>query len=176
VNEETVERWRPACSAIPGIRIGVCWAGSPSHRQDAFRSFRAAELAPLAAVPVVTLVNLQKGKETEQLADVPFFVVDLGPEYAAGDWLDTAAVISQLDLVVTPDTALAHLAGSLARPVWMALHRPAEWRWMRDPDDSPWYPTMRLFRQENLGEWGPVFRRMAEALDQARHRMGQTGA
>jgi hypothetical protein len=173
VDDEAVERWRPACSAIPGFRVGVCWAGNPSHRQDAFRSFRPAELAPLAEVPGVSLVNLQKGKGTEQLAGVSFPVADLGPEYAAGDWLDTAAIVSQLDLVVTPDSALAHLAGALARPVWTALSRPAEWRWMRERDDSPWYPTMRLFRQDMLGEWGPVFRRMAEELDRDRHRMGQ---
>ena len=160
----------------PGFRVGVCWAGNPSHRQDVFRSFRLAELAPLAEFPGVSLVSLQKGQGTEQLSDVSFPVVDLGPEYAAGDWLDTAAVVSQLDLVVTPDTALAHLAGALGKPVWTALSRPAEWRWMRDRDDSPWYPTMRLFRQDKLGEWGPVFRRMEEALDQARPRMGQTNA
>jgi hypothetical protein len=173
VDEEAVERWRPACSAIPGLRVGVCWAGNRSHRQDAFRSFRPAELAPLAEVPGVSLVSLQKGHGTEQLADVSFPVVDLGPEYAAGDWLDTAAIVSQLDLVVTPDSAIAHLAGALARPVWTALSRPAEWRWMRQRDDSPWYPAMRLFRQDKLGEWGPVFRLIAEALDRARHRMGQ---
>jgi protein O-GlcNAc transferase len=173
VDEESLERWRPACSAIPGLRIGVCWAGSRAHHQDAFRSFRPAELAPLAKVPGVSLVNLQKGHGSEQLADISFPVVDLGPEYAAGDWLDTAAVVSQLDLVVTPDTAIAHLAGALAKPAWIALSRPSEWRWMRQRDDSPWYPAMRLFRQDKLGEWGPVFRRMAEALAGARHRLGQ---
>ena len=89
---------------------------------------------------------------------------DLGPVHAAGDWLDTAAVVSQLDLIISPDTAVGHLAGALARPVWLALCRRSEWRWMRQPDDSPWYPTMRLFRQDRLGEWGPVFRRMAEEL------------
>jgi hypothetical protein len=173
VDEETLERWRPACSAIPGLRVGVCWAGNPSHRQDAFRSFRPAELAPLAKVSGVSLVSLQKGRGTEQLADVSFPVVDLGPEYAAGDWLDTAAIVSQLDLVVTPDSAIAHLAGALARPVWTALSRPSEWRWMRERDDSPWYPSMRLFRQDKLGEWGPVFCRMAAALERARQRPGR---
>src|SRR5262245_57089624 len=89
---------------------------------------------------------------------------DLGPAYHAGDWLTTAAVVSQLDLVISPETAIAHLTGALGRPGWLALGRPAEWRWLQDRDDSPWYPTMRLFRQDRLGEWGPDFRRMAEAL------------
>ncbi len=173
VDEEALERWRPTCSAIPGLRVGVCWAGNRTHHQDAFRSFRPADLAPLAEVPGVSLVSLQKGHGTEQLTGVSFPVVDLGPEYAAGDWLDTAAVVTQLDLVVTPDTAIAHLAGALAKPAWTALSRPSEWRWMRQRDDSPWYPAMRLFRQDKLGEWGPVFRRVAEALDGARHRLGR---
>ncbi len=91
----------------------------------------------------------------------------LGPAYGTGDWLDTAAIVSQLDLVITPDTAITHLAGALARPVWLALCCRSEWRWMRHRDDSPWYPTMRLFRQDRLGDWGPVFRRMAEELSRS---------
>lgn len=161
VDEEACARWRPALAAIPGYRVGVCWAGNPSHRQDAFRSFRLAELAPIAEIPGISLVSLQKGRGTEQRAEVPFPVHDLGPEYAAGDWLDTAAVVSQLDLVISPDTAIAHLAGALARPVWLALPSRSEWRWLRHRDDSPWYPTMRLFRQDQLGDWKPVFSRMA---------------
>ncbi len=164
VDEETRERWRPTLAAIPGFRVGICWSGNPAHRQNAFRSFPLAELAPLAAVPGVSLVNLQKGHGAEQRADVSFPVFDLGPEYAAGDWLDTAAVVSQLDLVVSPDSAITHVAGALARPVWLALSRRSEWRWMRQRDDSPWYPTIRLFRQDRLGDWGPVFHRMAEEL------------
>ena len=119
-------------------------------------------------------MNLQKGHGAEQLADVSFPVFDLGPEYAAGDWLDTAAVVSQLDLVVTPDTR-DRPPGRCARQARVDRPEPpVEWRWMRDRDDSPWYPTMRLFRQDQLGDWGPVFRRMAEALDQARHPIGSS--
>jgi hypothetical protein len=160
----TLARWRPAIEAIPGFRVGVVWQGDPRHTKDRHRSFRLAEFAALAAVRDVSLVSLQRGYGTEQRPGVGFSVVDLGPPYNTGDWLDTAAVISQLDLVISPDTAAAHLAGALGKPVWLALSRPAEWRWLRDRDDSPWYPTMRLFRQEKFGEWRSVFERMADAL------------
>lgn len=164
-SSEGLERWRPHIEAIPGFRVGVAWQGNPGHHMDALRSFRLAELGPLAEVPGVSLVNLQKGPAVAQLADVASPVVDLGPDYHDGDWLETAAVISQLDLVIGPDSAVVHLAGALGKPVWTALSTPAEWRWMRDREDSPWYPTMRLFRQDRLGEWSGVFRRMATELD-----------
>jgi hypothetical protein len=159
-----VERWRAAIATIPGLRVGIAWQGGPKQNLDRLRSFPLAELAPLAGVPGVSLISLQKGAGSEQLADVGFTVWDLGPAYHAGDWLTTAAVVGQLDLIISPDTAIAHLAGALGCPVWVALCRPADWRWLRDRDDSPWYPTMRLFRQDRLGEWRPVFRRMADAL------------
>jgi hypothetical protein len=159
-----VERWRPAMERIPGFRIGVAWQGDPTNELDRFRSFMLAELAPLAAVPGVSLISLQQGHGVEQLADAGFPVVDLGAEYAVGDWLDTAALISQLDLIVSCDSAIAHLSGAVGRPTWLALQEPSEFRWLRDRDDSPWYPTMRLFRQERPGDWSSVFRRMADAL------------
>jgi hypothetical protein len=140
------------------------WQGDPQHNLDRLRSFSLAELEPLGEVPGLSLISLQKGTGREQLADAGFPVWDLGPSYQAGDWQTTAAIVSQLDLVINPDRAMAHLAGALGRPTWLALGRPAEWRWLQDREDSPWYPTMRLFRQEHLGEWRPVFRRMAEAL------------
>jgi hypothetical protein len=163
---QSIDRWRPAVAAIPGLRVGIAWRGDPGHFLDDLRSFDLTELAPLAEVPGVSLVSLQKGPAADHLAGLGgrFRVVDLGPEYAAGNWTDTAAVVSQLDLVVTPDTAIAHLAGALGKPAWVALPQPSEWRWMRDRDDSPWYPTMRLFRQDRLAEWGPVFARMAGRL------------
>ena len=162
----TLERWRPAIKTVPGLKVGISWQGNADHHLDACRSFRLAEFEPLARIPGVTLVSLQKGQGVEQLEEASFPVIDLGPGYAAGDWLETAAVVSHLDLLIAPDTAIAHLAGALARPTWLALARPAEWRWMEDRTDSPWYPTMRLFRQDRLGVWGPVFRRMAAALDE----------
>jgi hypothetical protein len=165
---KSIEGWRPAIEAIPGLRVGIAWRGDPGHFLDKLRSFDLDKLAPLAEVPGVTLVSLQKGHGAGDLAGLRgrFKVVELGPAYAAGDWADTAAVVRQLDLVITPDTAIAHLAGGLGKPTWVALPRPSEWRWMRDREDSPWYPTMRLFRQDRLSEWGPVFARMADRLAQ----------
>jgi hypothetical protein len=159
-----VDRWRSPIATIPGLRVGITWQGDPQNNLDRLRSFPLAELAAPAGVPGVSLISLQKGPGSEQLADVGFPVWDLGPAYRAGDWVTTAAVMSHLDLIISPDTAVAHLAGALGRPAWLALHRAADWRWLEDRDDSPWYPTMRLFRQDRLGEWGPVFRRMTEAL------------
>src|SRR5262249_18750349 len=159
-----VERWRSAIGGLPGLKVGIAWQGNPDQDLDANRSFRLVELEPTARVAGVSLVSLQKGHGVEQLVEAPFSVIDLGPEYAAGDWLETAAVVSHLDLVIAPDTAIGHLSGALGRPTWLALSRPADWRWMVGADDSPWYPTMRLFRQDRPGAWRPVFLRMAEAL------------
>jgi hypothetical protein len=95
-----------------------------------------------------------------------FPLLDLGRELdeATGPFMDTAAVMKNLDLVVSADTAIAHLAGALGVPVWLALSAAADWRWLLEREDSPWYPTMRLFRQVRFGEWGPVFERMADEL------------
>ena len=162
---ETIGRWRGPLESAPGrFKVGVCWQGHPRHAADARRSFRLEHLAALAAIPGVALISLQKGPGCEQLANAGFPVMDLGFEYQVGDWLDTAAIIGQLDLVVGPDTAVVHCAGGLGRPTWIALSYCAEWRWLLDRDDSPWYASVRLFRQGRGREWDGVFRRMAEAL------------
>jgi tetratricopeptide (TPR) repeat protein len=163
-----VELWRPAIAAMPGLKAGIAWQGNPEHTVDAIRSFRLADLEPLARVPEVTLVSLQKGHGTEQLATAGFPVVDLGPRYAAGDWEETAAVESVLDLVIGCDSSLVHLAGALGRPTWVALTNVAEWRWGLEGDTSPWYPAARLFRQDRPHDWAGVFRRMADALSNIR--------
>jgi hypothetical protein len=126
------------------------------------------EFAPLAAIPGVQLVSLQKGPGSEELpalaANWP--VIDLTErlDKSAGPFMDTAAVMKNLDLVVTADTVASHLAGALGVPVWVALPTVPDWRWMVGRDDSPWYPSVRLFRQERGGDWGSVFRRIAEAV------------
>src|SRR6185312_17150176 len=108
-------------------------------------------LAPLAEIPGVSLVSLQKGPGAEQLHEAPFRdrILDLGEDLDRGPdaFLDTAAVMAGLDLIISSDTSIAHLAGALARPVWVALNAAPDWRWLLDRADSPWYPTMRLFRQ-----------------------------
>jgi ADP-heptose:LPS heptosyltransferase len=113
----------------------------------------------------------------EQIGEALGFAVErLSADYDSGSqaFLDAAAVMTSLDLVVTCDTSIAHLAGALGRPVWVALKRDSEWRWLRGRDDSPWYPTMRLFRQETAGDWAGVFAAMAAALREARRRPAET--
>jgi len=125
------------------------------------------QFAPLAKIDGVRLVNLQKGTGAEQIAgNEGLEIIDLGPQLdeVAGPFMDTAAVMKNLDLVVTSDTAVAHLAGALAVPVWVALGVNSDWRWLADREDSPWYPTMRLFRQRRPGDWTDVFARLSAQL------------
>jgi tetratricopeptide (TPR) repeat protein len=163
-----VERWRQRLASFDGLKVGLAWQGNPHHRWDRWRSVPLSLLAPLAAVPGVQLVNLQQGPGAEQRATLRgrFDVWDPGDELAAlpGAWANVAAMMSCLDLVVSVDTATAHLAGALAVPVWVPLPALSDWRWLLGRDDSPWYPTMRLFRQRDLGDWGPVIAGMAMAL------------
>ena len=151
-----------------GFKIGVVWQGNPNPEADMARSAPLAAFAPLAAIPGVRLISLQVGAGLDQLADPPagVRVETLGDDFDAGPdgFVDTAAAMGALDLVVTCDTSVAHLAGALARPIWVALKQDAEWRWLRDRDDSPWYPTMRLFRQARRGVWSDVFAAMAAEL------------
>jgi tetratricopeptide (TPR) repeat protein len=163
-----VEHWRRELSPFREFRIGIAWQGNPQHPWDRHRSFTLAHLEPLARVPGVRLISLQKGPGSEQMAALAdrFPVTELSSrlDEANGSFMDTAAIVRNLDLVVTSDTALAHLAGALAAPVWLALCSTPDWRWLLDRDDSPWYPTMRLFRQPKLGDWPTVFGRMAGEL------------
>ncbi|REK12412.1 MAG: tetratricopeptide repeat protein [Planctomycetota bacterium] len=165
-DEERVARWGQQLAEVPGFRVGVCWQGNPKHLFDAQRSFPLAELAPLAAVRPVQLVSLQKGAGTEQLEDSQFKLHELGTWDEDGAFLDATAILSHLDLVVTADTAIAHVAGAMEVPTWIALSAHVDWRWFLDRDDSPWYPSIRLFRQSQLDVWDDVFQRMAEALAQ----------
>jgi Flp pilus assembly protein TadD len=161
---ERVAVWRQRIGA-GGVRVGINWQGFSGRFEDNGRSMPLAAFAPLASVPGVRLISLQKGEGEEQVAGCGFPVevlerLDAGPDA----FLDTAAVMMGLDLVVTSDTSIAHLAGALGRPVWVALRFVPDWRFMLGRSDSPWYPTMRLFRQVRDGDWGPVFDAMAEAL------------
>jgi tetratricopeptide (TPR) repeat protein len=162
--EALVRHWRDRLSDCAGFTVGICWQGSPTHESDRRRSFPLAHLAALAAVPGVDLISLQKGAGAEQMSGVQFPVMRLGLDDESWVFMDTAAVVRNLDLVVTADTSVAHLAGALGVPVWVALPKMPDWRWQLDRDDSPWYPTMRLFRQEVAGDWAPVFRRINSAL------------
>lgn len=156
-----VEPW---LSKLPsGFRIGIAWQGDRNYHCDAYRSIPLAAFAPLARCGV-QLISLQKGHGVEQIAGAGFSVIELpGLDESNRAFIDTAAVMKSLDLVITCDTAIGHLAGALGVPVWVALAAGCDCRWL-DRDDSPWYPTMRLFRQQQLGEWGSVFQRMAVEL------------
>ncbi len=151
-----------------GFRIAVCWQGNPKTLVDRGRSFPLAEFAPLAGIPGVRLIALQARHGTEQLAHLPvgMTVETLGDDYDTGpdSFVDPAAVAEVADLVVTSDTALAHLAGALGRPTWVALRKVPDFRWLLDREDSPWYPTVRLFRQRAEGDWAEVMQRIAAAV------------
>jgi tetratricopeptide (TPR) repeat protein len=161
-------QWAQRLRGVGSCKVGIAWAGSPEHSHDRWRSTRLANFAPLAAIPGVRLISLQQGAGREQLAEVAgeFEVLDLDPEMdvATGAFVDRAGVIEHLDLVITVDTALAHLAGGLGKPVWLALQFIPDWRWGLRGESTPWYPTMRLFRQRTFDDWQDVFARMAEAL------------
>ena len=146
----------------PVLRVGIVWQGNAGHKADRWRSVRLEQFAPLAELPGVRLVSLQKGSGSEQLEKTPGLALDLGPELT--DMADTAAVIRCLDLVISVDTAVAHLAGALGVPVWVAVPKIPDWRWLLEREDSPWYPTMRLFRQTQQGQWDDVFGRIRGAL------------
>ncbi len=140
----------------PGLKVGLVWAGRPEHQNDRNRSFRLDTFLPLARIPGVRLYSLQKGTAESQIADSALrdAIVPLGPELH--DFSDTAAALSHLDLLVSVDTSVAHLAGAMARPVWVLLPNIPDWRWMLELDRSPWYPTMRLFRRRANRDWNAV--------------------
>ena len=152
-----------------GFRIGICWRGGHPGN-DMGRAFALTLLAPIAALPGVRLISLQKGEGEAQLAALPpgMVVETLGKDFDAGPdaFLDTIAVMAACDLIISCDTSIAHLAGALAKPLWMATKLVPEWRWLLGRSDSVWYPTARLFRQHAVGDWSGVFAEMENALKQ----------
>jgi tetratricopeptide (TPR) repeat protein len=175
---ERVAHWRRELAPIPGFRVGIVWQGSVRYPWDRHRSIPLALFEPLAAVPGVSLVSLQKGPGSEQVAALAgrFPVVCLSDmvDQAAGAFVDTAAILHNLDLVIAVDTSVAHLAGGLGVPVWLAVHFTPDWRWGLGREDNRWYPTARLFRQSAPGDWAPVLARMAEELRPLAARRART--
>ena len=167
-DERLVRQWRQELDTVPGFRVGISWQGNREHRLDRLRSIPLSEFAPLAQVEGVRLLSLQKGQGSEQLREVAarFAVVDWTDriDEASGPFMDTAALMKNLDLVITSDTANAHLAGALGVPVWVVVPYAPEWRWQLDREDSPWYPTMRLFRPRERTGWKEVFQRVGSEL------------
>ncbi len=162
---EKALRWKSRLAADgSSMKVGLYWATDTKSRFAPLKSFALDDLAPLADIAGVTYYSMQRGVAAAQAAHPPpgMALVDLSAELA--DFADDAALIANLDLVISIDTATAHLAGALGRPVWILTHFPPEWRWLLDRDDSPWYPTMRLFRQARSQPWGDVILRVGQAL------------
>lgn len=143
-------------------RVGLAWAGRPEHQNDLMRSITLSQLAPLAQTPNVRWISLQKGRTAIEAANSGIPLYDLTADLE--DFSDTAALIANLDLVIAVDTAVAHLAGAMGKPVWVLLPFVPDWRWMLERDDSPWYPTMQLFRQPQAGDWTMPINQIAHAL------------
>ncbi len=172
---DLVDRWRGKLQHLSGMRIGIQWQGRPrstSYQGDMHRAIPLDTFEILARVDGLTLVSLQKGACAEQVSRVKqrFQVHELESNFdsLSGAFMDTAAVMKSLDLVITSDTAVAHLAGGLGVPVWVALPSAPDWRWLGAGSRSRWYPTMRLFRQTTWGDWHSVFTEMAEKLQSLR--------
>jgi hypothetical protein len=168
---ERVARWASRLGS-EGLKIGINWQGS-TGATDVGRSFPLSQFLPLAQLPGVRLISLHKGAGEAQLQDLPAGTVEtLGADFDApgAAFLDSAAVLQLCDVVITSDTSLAHLAGALGVPTWVILQRVPDWRWLLGREDSPWYPSLRLFRQEIAGDWDQVFGRI---LDELRARPGR---
>jgi hypothetical protein len=163
---ERVAHWRRRIGDH-GFRVGIVWQGNRYDGND-LRSYPLTALRPLAAIPGIRLISLQINHGSEQLETVPpdMSVERLGSDFDSGEdgFIDAAAVCEVVDLIVSCDTSMVHLAGALGRPVWVALSKRPEWRWQSERSDSVWYPSATLFRQDTRGDWDGVFSRMAEAL------------
>jgi ADP-heptose:LPS heptosyltransferase len=158
---QRLERW-------PEFRIGINWRGRPGKGSYRQRDIPLDCFARLARLPGVQLISLQQGAGREELAAAGqrLQIVDLGDDVdtLSGPFMDTAAIMMNLDLIITSDTSIPHLAGALGRPVWLALPFTPDWRWLLGRSDSPWYPTMRLFRQPRPGHWNRLFDEINAAL------------
>jgi Flp pilus assembly protein TadD len=162
VDESRRDGWRATLAQHDGGKVGIAWRGNPKHPQDCHRSIPPERFAALGVRHRATLVSLQAGERARGIPGI--FEPAPDPERAPLPFEEWAALIAALDLVVTCDSVMAHLAGALGVPVWVALPLVPDWRWLLERDDSPWYPTARLFRQRRLDDWDEVFARIAAAL------------
>ncbi|HXW86097.1 MAG TPA: hypothetical protein VEK38_02000, partial [Candidatus Bathyarchaeia archaeon] len=172
-DEKLTEQWKTHIKTDKHIfTIGICWQGNAHYSTPMLRQAVAAKsldvhhFKKLATIAHVRIYNLQKCDGTEQLTADDTWLLNFDDHFDKdhGRFMDTAAVMKNLDLVITVDTSTAHLAGGLGVPVWIILPKPADWRWLLDRTDSPWYPTMKLFRQKNAGDWDGVMDEVYDAL------------
>ncbi|QPF87798.1 tetratricopeptide repeat protein [Bradyrhizobium genosp. L] len=159
-----VDRWRERLGVHAGASVGLVWQGNPSHAYDWRRSLPLDRLRPLLDCPGARFVSLQVGAGQNQVTEFDDGILNVGPEIDTATFADAAAIIANLDLVITIDSAIAHLAGAMGKPVWILLARGNDWRWLKGRDDTPWYPQARLFRQRNPGDWSEVIRQLCSAL------------
>jgi ADP-heptose:LPS heptosyltransferase len=162
---QLVEQWSKRFdSSDHRLRVGLVWGGSATHTNDRNRSIKLKQFAPLASVTTLAFYSLQKGEPAAEASDPPpeMQLVDWTAEL--NDFADTAALIQNLDLLITVDTAVAHLAGAMGKRVWLLIPFVPDWRWMLERSDSPWYPTIRSFRQKSAGDWEEVLGRVTEEL------------
>jgi len=173
---DAVSQWAFRLAGLFPIRVGIVWAGSPTLRDDAKRNVTPPDLAPLAAVCGVHWVSLQKGHAAVQIGHWEGPILD--PMDDCHDFLDTAALIENLDLVIAVDTAVAHLAGAMGKPVWLLNRAGSEWRWGVEGERTPWYPSMRIFRQRRSLDWHALIVEVAQELDAfcTRFRSQEAGA
>src|SRR5262249_46814005 len=164
---ELVARYRQRIGTH-GLKVGIVWQGNPRAKADHGRSIPLTEFLRLQRLPDLRLISLQKHHGLEQLArladDSNIETLGDGIAPASDGFVDSAAAIANLDLVITCDTSIAHLSGALGKPTWIILKHAADWRWLLDREDSPWYPTVRLFRQSQPGDWESAFSKVADAL------------
>ena len=175
VPEEMKRRWGGIVGETDRPRVGLVWAGNPLHTKDAYRSIPLAMLAPLLEDTTIRWFSLQVGPAASQIAANGWSdrILDVSP--LLNDFAETAGALSKMDLLITVDTSIAHLAGTLQVPVWLLVPFVPDWRWLLDRQDSPWYPSMRLFRQPALGDWPSVIKAVAAELNAiSKENLGRT--
>lgn len=164
-----VDFWKTQLSRTPGqMRIGIAWQGNPDHQADMYRSIPLKRFEALSQSAGIELISLQQGFGVEQLKQwigPPITRLPENVDKSSGAFMDTAAIMKGLDLVITSDTSIAHLAGAIGVPTWIGLNFVPDWRWLQERSDSPWYPSVRLFRQRTTGDWCGVFNEMRSALE-----------
>jgi len=163
-NSHKVSEWSKKLNS-GRFKVGICWQGK-KIKIDKGRSFSLSFFKEISKIDNLELISLYKGENESDVENIDFRVTTLGPDFDNENnaFIDTAAVIMNCDLIITSDTSIAHLAGALGRPVWVALSYIPDWRWMLNRPDSPWYPTMRLYRQKNLNDWDSVFNKIMQDL------------
>ncbi len=163
--EESLRYWRERLTGDgPGLKVGLSWAGRPTHKKDRYRTLKLLQYGPLGKVSGVRFYSLQKGEASGESKEAPEGMALLDYTGELNDFSDTAGLVGNLDLVISVDTAVVHLAGAMGKAVWTLLPYAPDWRWMLGRGDSPWYPTMRLFRQGEPGAWDTVMGEVAAEL------------